>query len=627
MGTQVKKQILHSEDEDSHNYVEESSEMLSEEKEESSSYEYSRKDYVLDKIWNSRIKFVVLVVILGLPKAFAYFRSKNEIVVSTAVPTLSTISAAVGLFFLSYLVLDFAIEKISLFFLKKSRGNGTFWYYTNELSSHISLMLSLIASNVLISIKGENYSFALTESLNVKLLDFVRILFALVCVLAVQRVAVKKISSKFNHNLYIHRIRKCILFALFIDMLSKIAEHAFDIIVDTTFNENNEKDFDVNNGPKGSVGNSLNFKSFIFQKKFRGRNLENLDIGAKRMLLKEFHSLMKDTTSYTESLPIILGKIKTIARKKGNRLAKGLVLEDYLRKIGDLREFFKDGEVFRYLIGQVGLDEEEKIDRHSLVKIIERGLRERYVISKNIEQLEGALRKVAFYARILTYLVFLFVFYCSTAKEITFAGGMLSTIFGTQILDRNISSSLMESIVFLLITHPYDIGDRISVKIDGIEENLVVAELNVFSTMFYRWDGSWLSVPNSTLAHTAICNVRRSGQYMESHPIQINADTDPRKLSCLKKRMTEFCRNNPEIYTDYVLVNYERIENSTRLFIKVMVQYQTNWQNYEQYLKKKSFFISELNKVLRDLKIKYDIPVQKVSIKKKHHAVSKSAKI
>ena len=153
---------------------------------------------------------------------------------------------------------------------------------------------------------------------------------------------------------------------------------------------------------------------------------------------------------------------------------------------------------------------------------------------------------------------------------------------------------------------------------NGVIENLVVSELNVFSTQFFRWDGTSFFVPNTLLSQTSICNIRRSGPKLENNIIQISADTNPQKLVELKKRLQRFVKKFPTYYTDYILVNYEKIDDSTKLHIKVLMQYKTNIQNYEHYLTLKSNFICYLNKEIINLGIKYDLPVQKISLEETH---------
>jgi hypothetical protein len=54
---------------------------------------------------------------------------------------------------------------------------------------------------------------------------------------------------------------------------------------------------------------------------------------------------------------------------------------------------------------------------------------------------------------------------------------------------------LQQSIVFLFVIHPYDVGDRVWID----NENLVVGEIDLLCTSFWK-SGQYLLMPNPTLA-------------------------------------------------------------------------------------------------------------------------------
>lgn len=331
--------------------------------------------------------------------------------------------------------------------------------------------------------------------------------------------------------------------------------------------------------------------------------------------------MAKGSVRYSGSLPTILGKIRSVAIQRAEKLVRKIKRNGRygksgsFEKIGDLRRLFRDACLFEYLIDGLEINKEEAITSPNIVRIIERAYRERYVVYKSIEQVNAAIDKLAVCAKILIGIFAIFVCYISTetASDSIFIGAF-STLIGGHIFNRIISDHVINSAIFLFIIRPFDIGDRIRLVLNGIEENLIVSELNVFSTQFYRWDGTVVFIPNHILHNSPITNIRRSGSTMENHSIQISSDTHPEKLYTLKQMLIEFVKENSHVYTDYILVNYEKIEDSNKLFIKVLVQYKTNCQNYESYLKKRSYFIIELNRCLQALGITYKLPIRNINI-------------
>ncbi|KAI9285430.1 hypothetical protein BC943DRAFT_277720 [Umbelopsis sp. AD052] len=81
----------------------------------------------------------------------------------------------------------------------------------------------------------------------------------------------------------------------------------------------------------------------------------------------------------------------------------------------------------------------------------------------------------------------------------------ISFIFG------NSAKDMFESIIFVFVTHPYDVGDRVFVG----TENWTVVEINLLTTTFKKWDGTTLYAHHTVIAPQYICNLRRSGPMAE----------------------------------------------------------------------------------------------------------------
>ncbi|KAI5170380.1 mechanosensitive ion channel protein 4/5/6/7/8/9/10 [Pancytospora epiphaga] len=601
-----------SEEEDSHNYIEDESEAITLE-EESEPYEYNYKDVIFDYLYSKRVFFSGIAVLLVL-SAIPLWNLSIVIVKPTGKEEqlpLASLSFSFSIWILLTVALEYCIEKVSLSQLRRARTSGAFWYYVNELSFFISFGIATVILHGYLSIAMGNFYVKTPYDLKFNMCDILKIILITILWLGVQKAIVKRISMSFNYNIYINRIKKCILFDFFLTLINNLDETDGGPVMDGEFGNDDESTVLV-----GMPDSAKALNTFIFEKKFRSRDAENLSLDAKRILLKEFQDMMKTTVSYSGSLPAILGKIRSISASRANKLVRKLIRTAKIDRIGDIGRYFKDQDVFEYILDQLGMSKDEKIERSNVVHIIEKAYKERFVINRSIEQVNAAIDKVAFCGKIGTFVFAAVAIYISAIENKSTIVGVVSTIFGAQFLNKIISENVIQSIMFLFVIHPFDIGDRVLIKLDSVEENLLVAELNVFSTLFYRWDGTSVFIPNYVLANHPISNVRRSGPMMETHSIQINASTDPSKLYVLKQMLLEFVRTNSEIYTDYVLVNYEKIEDSNKLFIKVLVQYQTNCQNYESYLKKRSCFIIELNRCLRMLDITYTLPVQKVKISK-----------
>lgn len=610
MSSKFKHYRGHSEDEDSHNYIDDESEAMTFE-EESEPYDYNYKDAVIDFLYSKRVIFSFLSICFACAAIIFWDIEFQVVAVSNEKKTVlaGTLLLVASATIAATVFLEYVLEKLSMRQLKKGRSNAAFWFYLNELSLYVAFGLMIIALHTYIGLYLFNFYIETPYSLKFYLYDALWISLLTTTVLGLERMVVKSISMSFNYNLYINRIKKCILFDFFVNLINHL--HEIDGETSEALPSGGDEEAVLAGGAESL--HSLNM--FIFEKKFRARDAESLSLDAKRILLKEFQEMLKTTVTYSGTLPMILGKIRSIALSKANNLVRKLIRTAKIEKIGDLSKYFANQEIFEYVLDQLDLSREEKVERSNIVRIIEKAYRERYIIYKSIEQINAAIDKVALVGQIAVFVAACIAMYTASIEDkMSTAASIVSTIFGAQFINRIISENMTKSLVLLFIIHPFDIGDRVLIMLNGTEENLIVAELNVFSTQFYRWDGTSIFIPNHILADLPISNIRRSGPMMETHSIQINSSTDPSKLYVLKQMILGFVRENSEIYTDYVLVNYEKIENSNKLFIKVLIQYQSNMQNYESYLKKRSYFIIELNRALKSLEITYTLPVQKIAL-------------
>lgn len=633
----IPSENFESNDEDSHSYFENDSDVMTVDNEFEAVEEFGYVQKFFDFLYSRNTFLIISSLILMVA---SYFTSNYNLVFKMVNPNLNNLSIPLSkilLFysvnFLSIFLIGYQINILTMALFKKSKGSGDIYFYLNELSYHISLIVVLTLQHIYLFRNYGNFYFSVTSDFNFKIHNFLRILIFLISFLAMLKAIVKKVSMQFNYNMYINKIRKCILFDFFICFLSVVNDSEDTIKAgieqedDVITNKNEEPTvlIEVDSDKKHSnddndivIINHPSLKnSFILKNKFRSENVGNLTFTEKRLLIKELFNLVSANSTYSGSMPTILGKIKLKAKYKANRLITKLKRTDKIIKIGDLRKFFKRKSTFEFLLRQLDLNPDQKIEAKQIQYIIEKAFKDRYVIYKNLEQINAALDRVSFWVTVLIYLAtatFILISSQTQTQQLDFLSGALSTVFGTQIISKILSDNVIESIIFLFVIHPFDIGDRIFVNLNGKVENLLVAELNVFSTTFFKWDGTSFFVPNNVLIHSPISNIRRSGSIMENHIIQVNSSTKPEKLQKLKEKLKIFVLEKKEYYTDYILVNYDRKEDSNKLFIKILMQYKGNFQQYEFYLLKRSVFIAELCRCLKSLRIEYTLPVQNVNI-------------
>lgn len=520
-------------------------------------------------------------------------------------------------FFLSasllvFMGLSLVLYHSSYFALKHTYAFNSIFYYVNELSEHLSLGMIIVTAIIIQFVYQQNYCFSNMHGYDIYIGDVLNISLIVVFMFGALKVWTKTISMNFNYQIYIERILRVLVEAIFISTLKIVSKPRADgrsIPSGTLSDPNTHSDFfDSSSSPLRLDRSILNKECGFSGNEILKICFSNLKskMSTRRILLKEFQKFCRNK-KVTYELPVDQTKIERRAMAQAEALG-----ERGLRDISSLSPYISDITKFSEVL-KVPLD--YRLTKKNLFMPINRIYREKYYLLRNLEQMNGAIDRVAFVFKMVILILGGIMLYIKVSKEFAATATIISAIFGTQFISHSFSSNAINSMIFLFFIHPYDIGDRVFIKIDDKVENLVVSELNVFSTVFFRWDGTCVYVPNAVLSGKLICNIRRSGVMGESHKIQINARTNQHKLNKLKCCIEDFVKSKGDVYTEYTMMNYEFIENSNKLHMKIYMQYKDNWQDYGAYLTHKTTFLSFLNRTLHALEIDYTLPPQRVMLK------------
>lgn len=588
-------------------------------------------DILSDVFYNKKCVFIVIGTVLGV---LSFFTMNINVPIETA-SGLGELPLGRGfvMFCLTILLtvlLGWFIELITFKILKNTISNtNTVVFYINGCAFHISLMISIVSLWIFVTFTTGNFavgSFSDFE-LHTKIICPMTLVF--IFIFALQKCLTQSTTFSFNYSTYLKRIKRVLFMDLFVNIMTNINDFKKAEEDEYVYEGPLERYVDDNDifVPRLSMSSKRKIlQTYIFDTQFTSsRNL--MTFGTKFILLNEFKNICRAYKHNTNSILTVLNKIKDKAKHKSEIFYKKLVRDKKMKTLNDFKYVFKDNTMFNIFMEQNGVKKSDEITKDFLEFFLEKCYKEKYMISYSLKQLHTAIDRVSVAVQVLVILVYILCIFLTGKTDKDSKEGIVGAVLGIPIIASLLKDNLIHPIMFLFVTHPYDVGDRVLVKLSDKLENLVVSELNVFSTHFYRWDGTCFFVPNTVLAHTAICNIRRSGPLMEYHHIQISAKTEARKLCELKKNLQKFVKKYPNYYTDYILVNYEKVVDSNKLFIKVLMQYKTNIQNYEHYLGLKSNFICYLNKQISQLGMGYNLPVQTISLKERVPTKEQSTKV
>jgi small-conductance mechanosensitive channel len=242
-------------------------------------------------------------------------------------------------------------------------------------------------------------------------------------------------------------------------------------------------------------------------------------------------------------------------------------------------------------------------------RAVERGVRD---LGATVGKLDKVL---LFLAGIIMVAIGLGLFGVTIASYLVTFGSLIVTLF---VIIGNAARNIFESILFVFVFHPFDVGDR--VEIDG--QLLVVRHMDLNSTTFHRLDGQEINVTNPVLATKFIHNIRRSPHQSDAIQLELDLRTPSSKLDQIKKRMSQFLVDNKRDYypTLSMCVNsIKRTDVSSAMgsggqptmltttspepFLQVAMyfKHRSNWQDGMKRMERRSRFLLTLKDVLLDL--------------------------
>lgn len=138
------------------------------------------------------------------------------------------------------------------------------------------------------------------------------------------------------------------------------------------------------------------------------------------------------------------------------------------------------------------------------------------------------------------------------------------------------AKAIFEDLVFLFITHPYDVGDALILN----GEQCTVVNVDLLTSTFLRWDGQLIYVPTQSLITKDIMNIRRSGAQSECFDISISSSTPIDKVSTIKSKFQEQLKDSKKDYTGKVIMMGFDIDND-KMKLRLTVEHKTNFQHLE----------------------------------------------
>ena len=234
--------------------------------------------------------------------------------------------------------------------------------------------------------------------------------------------------------------------------------------------------------------------------------------------------------------------------------------------------------------------------------------RERKSITASLKDLDSVISKLdgilLFVVIAITVLVFITIISTSAAGVLTSAG---STVLALSWLFAATAQEFLQSIIFVFVKHPFDVGDRVSIygntgaNMKG--DDYFVKEISLLYTEFKKMEGHVVQAPNSYLNTLFILNMRRSGGLAEAVNMTVKFGTTLDQIEELRNRLLEFVKAEKREYQGNILTEIRDIVEAHSINLNIVFFYKSNWQNELLRLQRRNKFICALMVSMQEIGI------------------------
>ncbi|XAR70720.1 hypothetical protein NMG60_11027681 [Bertholletia excelsa] len=277
----------------------------------------------------------------------------------------------------------------------------------------------------------------------------------------------------------------------------------------------------------------------------------------------------------------------------------------------DLMRFLSRVEIHTIFPLFEGALETGRISKSAFRNWVVRAYFERKALAHSLNDTKTAVQQLHKLASavvsVIIIVVSLLVMGLATTKIIFF---VITQLVLVGFMFQNTCKTIFESIIFVFVMHPFDIGDRC--VIDGVQ--MVVEEMNILSTVFLRYDMEKIYYPNSVLLTKPISNFYRSPEMCDGIDFAIDVFTPMETITALKKTIQSYIESKPKYWNPKHSVIVKEIQNMNKMKMCLCVQHTINHQNYGERNARITELMLELKRIFESLGVTYHLLPQEIHL-------------
>lgn len=178
---------------------------------------------------------------------------------------------------------------------------------------------------------------------------------------------------------------------------------------------------------------------------------------------------------------------------------------------------------------------------------------------------------------------------------------------------KDTAANLFGSLV-IFTDKPFKVGDWIMTPdVEGTIETV-----GIRSTKIRTFAQALVTVPNATLANSAILNWSRMGKRRIKMNIGVTYDTPVEKLEKIVSEIKAMLENHPEIHKETIYVYFSEFGASS---LNIFCYYFTTTTNWGEYMKVRENTYFQIMKIIEQNGAEFAFPTQTLHLKNESHKV------
>ncbi|KKY37008.1 putative mechanosensitive ion channel family [Diaporthe ampelina] len=276
--------------------------------------------------------------------------------------------------------------------------------------------------------------------------------------------------------------------------------------------------------------------------------------------------------------------------------------------LDDLKQAFSSAEDAETCFGVFDKDLNGDISMEELELVCNEIHLEKKAIAASLKDLDSVIKKLdtvfLFIIFIIAVIVFISIISGSAAAALGTSG---TTILGLSWMLQATAQEFLQSIIFVFVKHPFDVGDRVTVYGNtgslGTGDDYYVQEISLLYTEFKKMEGHIVQAPNSLLNTLFILNQRRSSGLADPIELKLKFGTSAELIEELKNRMLDFVLENKRDYNSKIISEVRTIDEVYSVTLNFIFFHKSNYQNELLRLQRHNKFAAELMRVMTELGI------------------------